>query len=113
KWRSSFMQQHAENPMWGRRSCGLSVMVLGARKLMKSPWLTPGACILPLVLASGPLFAQPAPIDLTQALNRLDRLEKQNQELTDQIRLLREQLSAAQSAITPAGSGPSENEQTE
>src|SRR5436189_247912 len=72
KWRSSFMPNDS--------GAGLR------------PAFARAAAIGLLSLSLIPLKAQP--IDLSQALSRLDSLEKQNQELTEQIRLLREQLSA-------------------
>src|SRR5215471_752705 len=59
-----------------------------------------------LVTSAAILHAQTP--DLQLVLQRLDRLEAQNQELMSEIRSLRQQLAGAPSAQTPAAEPPSE-----
>jgi hypothetical protein len=55
------------------------------------------SCLLLAACAAGTLSAQQPP-DLKQVIDRLDRLEAQNQELMAEIRALREQLAAGPAA---------------
>src|ERR1700687_3509987 len=54
-------------------------------------------CLLLAAGAAGSLSAQQPP-ELKQVIDRLDRLEAQNQELMAEIRALRQQLAAGQAA---------------
>src|SRR5262249_6814939 len=59
------------------------------------------AAICTVVMAPA-VWAQ-SPAELRQVLNRLDRLEAQNQELLSEIKALREQLGGNSQAASPAG----------
>src|SRR4051812_3219202 len=61
----------------------------------------PGAALLVLVLSPALLPAQTS-VDVRNILDRLDRLERQNQSLLDEVRALRGELTAARGAQNPA-----------
>jgi hypothetical protein len=69
------------------------------------PWQPAGVvfrCALLAVCAAAGLPAQTPPQpDFSQLLERLDRLEEQNRELTAEIRKLRTELAARESAVNP------------
>ena len=73
---------------------------------------------LPMLLAPGMLAsqmaAQTASPDLGQIMQRLDRLEKQNQSMADEIRQLRNALAEARGQPQPAQTAPAQtaSEQT-
>jgi len=61
--------------------------------------------ILLLTAVHAPLLAQDA-TDSRAIVDRLDRLERQNQALTEEVRQLREQLKALQATATPPPAAP-------
>ncbi|HUE04183.1 MAG TPA: hypothetical protein VMR62_31830 [Bryobacteraceae bacterium] len=63
-------------------------------------------------LAPGFLAAQTAAPDLAQIIERLDRLEQQNQSMAEEIRQLRQQLAEAHSQPQPPAAAPAPDEKT-
>jgi len=64
----------------------------------------PTVCKIPLVLvlAAAPILRAQSPADTNQIMDRLARLEQQNAELIEEVRLLRTQVKALQGKTSPA-----------
>jgi len=72
---------------------------LGARGPVRA-----GAAVLCCLLAPGGLAAQSSP-EMGEIMNRLERLERQNRELTEEVHQLRQELASARGQ-TPAPASP-------
>src|ERR1017187_8508955 len=68
------------------------------------------ALLAPGILAAQTASPDPRQIDLAQIVQRLDRLERQNQSLAEEVRQLRQELAEARGQPQPPQAAPASDE---